>query len=87
MAKECYQDGQPPGGMRNDCRFDEFCACDFYESYFFPKNKSPREKYKTYCLRGEKGICLHVCQLSILKPGSCKKFKLIVLTLFIIFNK
>ena len=93
VQKECYQVGQPPGGIGNDCRFDEFCACDFYElsvkkrlantikkpikndNSNFNAQISPRTKYKTYCRLGEKGICLHVCQLAVLTPGSCEKIK------------
>ena len=76
------------------CRFDEFCACDFYELSIV-KDVSDRDlkkdirqrrrindtiddvlsqgqEYKTHCQLGERGICLHVSELTILKPGSCK---------------
>ena len=100
VSKECYQLEQPPGGSNNDCRFDEFCACDFYElsgkghisestinSPMLHVNDTygglttQKQTYKTYCRVGEKGICLHVCHLTILKPGSCKDANLILFTL------
>ena len=37
------------------------------------ENGKAKTRHKTYCRVGEKGVCLHVCQLSMLKPGSCKK--------------
>ena len=36
------------------------------------ENSGAKTRHKTYCRDGEKGVCLHVCQLSMLKPGSCK---------------
>ena len=92
--KECHQLEQPPGGSKGICRFDEFCACDFYELSIekdvsdrdlkkdirqrrrindtFDDVLSQGQEYKTHCQLGERGICLHVCELTILRPGSCK---------------
>ena len=88
--KECYQAAPPPEGSNKDCRFDEFCACDFYElpvkrqvtkhniNVTFNHHKfnttkiRAKKNHKTHCRVGEKGVCLHVCQLSILRPGSRK---------------
>ena len=88
--KECFQFAPPPGGSNKDCRFDEFCACDFYElpvkkqfrnqninvtfnhQTLNTTNIRAKKNLKTHCRVGEKGVCLHVCQLSILRPGSRK---------------
>ena len=91
VRKGCFQLEQPPGRGNNGCRFEEFCACDFYElstKRQFSKDRndslllhindtinnliSQQRNFKTYCRVGQKGVCLHVCQLTILKPGSCK---------------